>query len=127
MLRTAAERLPDRLVQADLRALPLRNQALDGIWCVAALLHVPDEGTEQTLQELCRILSPGGAIALVTALGHGYRFEQVPYAPSEQRWFVYRSRDQIERQLENVGLRIEFLDVVEGNRVWLTTVAQRNC
>jgi ubiquinone/menaquinone biosynthesis C-methylase UbiE len=40
MLAIAAGALPGRVMQADLRSLPVAGEALDGIWCCAALLHV---------------------------------------------------------------------------------------
>jgi ubiquinone/menaquinone biosynthesis C-methylase UbiE len=41
MLAYAARVVPARVVQADLRRLPLAGQSTDGIWCCASLLHVP--------------------------------------------------------------------------------------
>lgn len=56
MLRIACEYLPGRVAQGDLRALPVRPASLAGIWCVAALLHVPEEDTPAVLGELYRSL-----------------------------------------------------------------------
>jgi hypothetical protein len=49
----------------------------------------------------------------------------VPFAPDEQRWFVYRQPDQLSRQLQDAGFRIGYSRVVEGNRTWLTALAER--
>jgi SAM-dependent methyltransferase len=81
MLAYAARALPGRVLQADLRRLPLAGQSTDGIWCCAALLHVPHDQTMAALGEMRRILRPGGWLALVTAAGRGARLEPVPYAP----------------------------------------------
>jgi len=64
-------------------------------------------------------------LALVTAIGEGSRFEPVPYAPDEKRWFVYRQPDQLSRQLQDAGFRIGYSRVVEGNRTWRTALAER--
>lgn len=125
MLRIAARHLPGRLAQGDLRALPLRPGALAGIWCVAALLHVPDSDTACVLGELWRSLRPGGALALVTALGDGTSLEEVPYAPGEHRWFVYRDQAVLERQLMAAGFDIRSWEVIDGNRTWFAVLAQR--
>lgn len=125
MLRIAAEHLPGRVAQGDLRTLPVRPASLAGIWCVAALLHVPEPETPVVLDNLYRGLCPGGVLALVTAIGEGSRFEAVPFAPDEQRWFVYRQPDQLSRQLQDAGFRIGYSRVVEGNRTWLTALAER--
>ncbi len=50
MLVYAARVLPGLVMQADLRRLPLASQSTDGIWCCAALLHVPQEQTMAALR-----------------------------------------------------------------------------
>jgi Methyltransferase domain len=42
------------VVQADLRSLPVARERLDGIWCCAALLHVPQDETMTVLREMRR-------------------------------------------------------------------------
>lgn len=60
MLAMAAERIPDRLAQADLRTLPIDTGCLDGIWCAASLLHTPEADTVAVLKELKRTLRHHG-------------------------------------------------------------------
>lgn len=123
MLTVAARCLGGRVAQADLRALPIRGASLDGIWCSAALLHVPDDDTTRVLKEFRRTLRPSGSIALITALGHGPQFEAVPYAPDEQRWFVYRDADQLRQQVSEAGFSTRATERVAGNREWATLLA----
>ncbi len=125
MLAVAAERLSGRLAQADLRALPIASGRLDGIWCAAALLHIPEQDTDRVLSEFARTLRPSGVLALVTATGESSRFEEVPYAPDERRWFVYRSADRLREQLRLAGLAVRSESQVLGNRAWLTVLAER--
>ena len=89
MLAVAARSLPSRVVQGDMRSLPIGSHRLDGIWSVASLLHVPECDTFKVLSEFRRTLRSSGLLALVTALGEGESFEEVPYAPNEERWFAY--------------------------------------
>lgn len=126
MLSAADNGLVGRLAQADLRALPVGSGRLDGIWCVAALLHIPEQDTVRVLHEFRRALRHAGSLALVTALGESSRFEVVPYAPDERRWFVYRRQDRLRVQLEATGFKIRMEDQVPGNRNWLTVLAQAN-
>jgi SAM-dependent methyltransferase len=123
MLAVAAERLPGRLVQGDLRALPLASGQLDAIWSVASLLHVPQRDTSKVLLEFRRTLAITGTLALITALGEGDVFEAVPYAPDEQRWFVYRNRHRLVQQVRDAGFSVDFEGQVEGNRLWSTVLA----
>jgi SAM-dependent methyltransferase len=124
MLAIAARSLGGSVAQADLRALPTGSGSLDGIWCCAALLHVPELDTPRVLQGFRRALKPGGSLALVTALGDGHRLEPVPYAPGERRWFAYRDADRLGRQLRDAGFRLQVDDVVRSNREWITVLAE---
>lgn len=124
MLDVASEGLAGRLVQADMRALPIGTGQLDGIWCVASLLHVPDVDTVQVLREFKRVLRSSGVLALVTALGESENFEAVPYVPGEQRWFVYRDPDILKGELLASGFSILLEYQIQANRVWSTFLAQ---
>jgi len=123
MVEIARESLGGRVAQADLRALPIDRARLDGIWCSAALLHVPEDGTAHVLQGFRRALKSSGSLALVTASGDGQRLEDVPYADDEQRWFVYRRADRLSRQLREAGFSIRIEDRLASNREWLIVLA----
>lgn len=123
MLAHAARALPGRVAQADLRRLPLASQSIDGIWCCAALLHVPHDQTTAALHEMRRILRPGGFLALVTAAGQGARLEPVPYATGTQRWFFYRKAEELDEQLRGEGLRVVTMTEQVTSRHWLKILA----
>jgi SAM-dependent methyltransferase len=123
MLAIAARALPRHVVQADLRCLPVASGTLDGIWCCAALLHVPHDETMAALGEMRRVLRHDGHLALVTALGQGARLEPVPYARGTQRWFFYREAAELNEQLR--AARLQVLDMTEepAARDWLKVLA----
>ena len=123
MLAYAARMLPGHVVQADLRRLALAGQSIDGIWCCAALLHVPLDRTRAALDEMRRILRPGGWLALVTAAGQGARLEPVPYAPRTRRWFFYRGPGQLHEQLHDAGLQVTAMTEEPTSRHWLKFLA----
>lgn len=123
MLAIAARSLPGRVVQADLRCLPFAGASLDGIWCCAALLHVPHDDTAAALSEMRRVLRRPGYLALITAMGAGARLEPVPYAPGEQRWFFYRQAAGLRGQLLAAGLRVAWLAEETTHRHWLKVLA----
>ncbi len=124
MLAIAAGALPGRVAQADLRSLPLATGSLDGIWCCAALLHVPQDQTVMVLGEMRRVLRRGGHLALVTALGDGARLETVPYAPDRQRWFFYRDPARLPEQLPAAGLQVLDMTREAGSRDWVKVLAR---
>jgi SAM-dependent methyltransferase len=123
MLAHAARALPGHVVQGDLRRLPLAGQVLDGIWCCAALLHVPHDQTAAALREMRRVLRPGGCLALVTAAGPDARLEPVPYAPGTRRWFFYRQAEELGEQLRDAGLRVLSMTEEITSRHWLKILA----
>jgi SAM-dependent methyltransferase len=123
MLSMAATHLDGLVMQADLRALPLVSGRLDGIWSVAALLHVPEDDTDQVLRECRRAVRDTGVLALVTAVGDSTRFEDVPYAPGERRWFVYRRPQRLGEQLRLAGWDVRVQGQLARNRLWLTILA----
>ena len=66
MLARARERLPDvDLRQADLRRLPLADNAVDTVVCALALTHVPELAV--VLAEFARVLRPGGHLVISDA------------------------------------------------------------
>lgn len=123
MLAVAARSLPGRVVQADLRCLPFGDASLDGIWCCAALLHVPHHDTAAALGEMRRVLRRPGYLALITAMGAGTRLEPVPYAPGEQRWFFYRQAAELRGQLHAAGLPVVSMTEEPATRHWLKVLA----
>ena len=123
MLATATRVLPGRLVQGDLRRLPLARACLDGIWCSAALLHVPEEETLAVLHEFRRVLRPGGHLALATARGEGAQCEPVPYAPSIQRWFFYRRAERLCDELSAAQFQVVTVTEGETSRPWVKILA----
>jgi SAM-dependent methyltransferase len=124
MLKVAGRKLSGQLAQADLRELPIRSGSLDGVWCSAALLHVPVADTGRVLGEIRRALRPSGHLALVTAVGHGTQVEAVPYAEGETRWFVYRDPDELKDAVITAGFDCLVESQFGGNREWLALLGQ---
>ena len=105
-------------------ALLLATGELAGIWCAAALLHVEESRTVDVLREFGRVLCPDGVLALVTASGEGHGWETVPYAPHEQRWFVYRRPERLREEVGAVGFVIVSEEEVELGRLWWACLAK---
>jgi ubiquinone/menaquinone biosynthesis C-methylase UbiE len=65
--RAAAEGLQDRLTFAcqKLEGLDFPDNTFDCVHCRGVLMHIPD--WDQALGELCRVLKPGGRIAILEA------------------------------------------------------------
>ncbi|WP_406275172.1 methyltransferase domain-containing protein [Nocardia sp. NBC_00881] len=72
------------LVRGDAMRLPFGDDLFSHVWCQAMLCHVPDRST--VLAEVCRVLAPGGILALddvitpsseVSPVGRAYYYDRV--------------------------------------------------
>jgi SAM-dependent methyltransferase len=102
MLRTGG--LPC-VVQADMRALPLGNGVLSGVWCNAAFLHIPLASAPVVLAEFARVVRPGGALYLAVAEGDGERWEDTR-SEGRPRFFAYHRQPALARQVERAGFAV---------------------
>jgi SAM-dependent methyltransferase len=115
------------LVQADMRTLPIATGALDGVWCAAALLHIPRAMVPAVLDEFHRVLRPEGRLALMIAEGEGEGWEQVSYREDAQRrFFIYHSFDAITAELARAGFTVQSHTRRPTHRDWLTLHASRD-
>ncbi|HVF03875.1 MAG TPA: methyltransferase domain-containing protein [Frankiaceae bacterium] len=126
--RAAAAGVP--VAYGDLRALPVRAGALDGLWSAAALLHVPRPEVAATLGGWRRVLRDGGVLGLSTSLGGNDGWEVVPYdVPAQQmpgdvrRWFVHHDADELLGLVAAAGFRVESSAEGVASRRWLMMLA----
>ena len=95
-------------VIGDLEALPLASRAFDGVLNIVVLEHV--ERPEKALEEMARVLKPGGRLLLVAPLE--WELHQVP--EDYFRFTAYGLRSLLGR----VGFRIVRLEPM-GGYFWL--------
>lgn len=117
------------LVRADMLALPIAAGALDGVWCSAALLHIPRSMVPVALGEFARVLRSGGELVLAVAEGDGERWETVPYEVPGQdelrRYYVLHGFEGLSAQLEAAGFGVYGHWRRETHRRWLHIRARR--
>lgn len=111
--------------QADLRALPLRSASLDGIWCSAALLHIPLRDVPGVLGEFARVARPGAPLHLIVAEGDGEGWETSPYDLTRARWFSYQREAGLSTVLGEAGWRTTAVRRRSEHRDWLMLTALR--
>lgn len=93
---------PDVDIVADLNQLPFKNQSVDAVVCTSVLEHVADQ--KKVLDEICRVLKPGGACYLTTPFMYPYHSSPHDYA----RWTLPGLEDLASRSglvVEDAGLR----------------------
>ena len=105
-LELASETVPDaRLLQAEMRSLPLRDDAVDAITAYHAVFHVPRADHPAVYRKFTRVLRPGGRLLMTLP---GGRFETVRDGWMGGRMlFSAPGRDETLAQLRAAG----FVDV----------------
>lgn len=101
------------------------RETFDGVWCCAALLHVPKSEIEKTFEKLFDALKIGGVLFISLKQGVGEKIEN-------GRFFAYYQWEEIERTLSKFD-PVEIIrfwrtgDVRETNQkqVWLNSIATR--
>ena len=119
-----SESLP--LVQADLRALPIRAGTLDGVWAAASLMHLPKPMARQVLVQLRDSVQPQGLLAATVTHGWRSRIKQKGWMPG--RYFARWKKDELARALHRAGWDVLFLCVVsnqERKGRWINVIARR--
>jgi SAM-dependent methyltransferase len=114
------------LVQADMRHLPLQPESVQGIWCWAALVHLPREAVPQAVAEFARILRSGGSLSMSIAEGDGEGFEvATPYGSDRRRWFTRYREPDLSALLTAAGFCLRNIRRHHGYRDWLSVHATR--
>ena len=122
-VREARRRNPScRVSQARFETVSLAARTFDGIWCQAALIHVPPQLCGEQLAKLRRALKPGGLLAVTLAWGRTRAFTN-DWIPG--RYFAACSKTDAARLFR--AWRIERLAVVnhDGRRGrWVQVLAR---
>lgn len=119
-LADASDRAPTAcFLRGDMRSLPVDGAAVDGVFALASLLHVPDEHVDGTLAEFRRVLEHGGVLTLVTKRP-GADPPDSPYGDRDRRHFEYYEPAELRERLERAGFETESLDATER---WIVVTA----
>jgi ubiquinone/menaquinone biosynthesis C-methylase UbiE len=114
------------LVQADMRQLPMQAGSVHGIWCWAALVHLPREAVPRALAEFARIIRSGGSLSMSIAEGAGEGFEAAtPYGSDHRRWFTRYREPELTALLAAAGFSIRNMRRHRAYRDWLSVHATR--
>jgi ubiquinone/menaquinone biosynthesis C-methylase UbiE len=127
MLSQARKKTGYPLLQMDLRALGIQTRTIQGIWCNAALLHLPKSEAIRALEEMRRVLSAGGLLAITVQEGTGEGYEMAPFG-DVQRFFSRYSMEELSEMLIRTGFGILKAEaVLDGSRAdvrWLWFLAE---
>jgi ubiquinone/menaquinone biosynthesis C-methylase UbiE len=121
MLAQARLRARGSLVQADMRCLPFQTGCFQGVWCCAALLHLPKADVPRALAEVHRVLSPEGVLFLAVQEGMGEGWERTTrYGKPIDRFFARYRAEEMTALLVEAGFALrDHTANSAGARHWL--------
>jgi ubiquinone/menaquinone biosynthesis C-methylase UbiE len=93
--------------QGDMAALPLADESLAGIAAFYSIIHIPRGNVTTVLQELKRVLLPGGVLLLAFHLGDEVRHVEELLGQPIALDFTFFQRAEMEGYLREAGLAID--------------------
>jgi SAM-dependent methyltransferase len=113
------------VAQGDLTRLPVQRGSLDGLWCAAALLHIPRERVAGTLDGFGWVLHAGGALHLSVQEGTGEEVRRAAAGRTDRDLFFVRYEEhELRALLQRSGFTITSVDRSEAGHRWLTLEAR---
>jgi ubiquinone/menaquinone biosynthesis C-methylase UbiE len=125
MLAEARKIVTCPLAQMDMRALGFADNTFDGLWCNAALLHLPKLEAPRALQEMRRVLRKDGWLGVAVQQGASEGLELNPYTQAGERFFARYSMTEMTQLLSINGFIVmKALTEATPQRTWLRFMAQ---
>lgn len=107
LLRIAREAVPEAaFVEADMLAMPFDNDSFDGVWASASLLHLTHNDIVIALQEIYRVLVPGGVCYCSMKEGTGQREESDARLAGAERLFSFVTEADMISYMNTAGFEI---------------------
>jgi ubiquinone/menaquinone biosynthesis C-methylase UbiE len=124
LIAIAREKYPHHTyVIGDMRSLPFPDASFDAVYCIAAFHHLPEDVSRRTaLEEMKRVLAPGGTMILINwnlrsawaekkyGTGDGGDFH-IPWkntegTPAGDRYYHAFTPDELHRLAADAGLAV---------------------
>ena len=111
----------------DITAIPVEDNYFDNILCYHVLEHIPDD--RAAMQELFRVLKPGGKVIIQTPFKEGEIYEDFSIVSPEERLKHFGQEDHVRiysveglnKRLKDSGFEVEVrkFEVEEGDNYGL--------
>lgn len=113
-----------RAMEADATSLPFDSGSFDAAWSMSTLMHLPGDDFATALDEISRVVRPGGLIE-VGLWGHT---QNRNWTAPDGRYFRHRTDDDLQTELTRLGTLVDFgtWEWIEdgGHYQWARVVVQ---
>jgi SAM-dependent methyltransferase len=124
MLKEARDRARGPLCQLDMRFIPYQAEMFDAVWCQAALLHIPKVLVPVVLDEIKRVLKPGGLLHVSVQQGDHEGIETRTYEP-EERYYAHYHLDEFNSLIKAARFSIVDNGLSEARRLFIWVLARK--
>ncbi len=103
---------PGRVVSdtQDARTLPYDDNSFDAAYSVSVLEHIPESGDTAAIEELVRVVRPGGAVVITTPYSTKYRETMVDHSVYERQAGAPGDPVFYERHYDHTSLAKRLID-----------------
>jgi ubiquinone/menaquinone biosynthesis C-methylase UbiE len=120
MLSFARRHVRGGLALMNMCRMGFSEACFEAAWSCASLLHVPKQAAPAALQEVHRILKPGGMLILTIQEGISEGWEE-SYVDGIKRFFVRYRKDEMQTMLSMNGFTVGKVDSFSSHtRLWLS-------
>ena len=115
-------------IVGDFMDLPFPDASFNGVWAYTSLLHVPKSEAHKALNEIKRVLVPGGVLGLGLIEGDNeeYRIGLKNTGVTLPRWFSYYTKEELEKLLTEHGFAVtHFTNFKPNTRMYLNFIAKK--
>ncbi len=103
-----------RFEAADARKLPYADGSFDAVYSLSVIEHIPDDGDRAALQELVRVVKPGGCVVLTLPFGNRFAEE---YRSADVYARKYRGEPLFFQRVYDSSALHALLETVAANAV----------
>lgn len=110
MVEVARKRNQDvglRFVQGDMRSLPLADGALAGVVAFYSVIHLELQTVPRALEEMCRVLVPGGRLLLAVHAGEGVVNTDEWFEQPVSVFATLFAEEELHRALHMAGFQVD--------------------